>query len=418
VLLYQAYRCRREEKKAVPQGWLRRQSIILFKTAYLDKDPDDFIFLRGWFTGFLSRHSISLRFTTNKSQKVPEEYLAGILQWMQFNRRNSQIRSQEEERVVGRYLLDSICNMDETPLPFEYLDGQTYADKGSHTVQVKATGSGWDKRQATLVLCIFRSGKNRLRPLIIFKGKENYSGTRRKYYQPKRIDEMSQYDTRVIVHWNETAYANADLLIEWITDYLVPVLPSGPRLLALDVAKFHCTDSVLQTLREHDITPSIIPAGCTGLVQPLDVSVNKPFKDLLRDLIDQALENYQTNHSVNLREIRRADHNGVAQRRILITKCVSEAWETFSLKYQELIVSTFRKLGLTLPIDGSCDEELAVKGISSNLLKIGSWERLYCEGSGLESQECSHLFVESGASGEALLIENEEDEMAIEFIDN
>jgi len=83
-----------------------------------------------------------------------------------------------------------------------------------------------------------------------------------------------------------------------------------------------------------------------------------------------------------------------------------------------LIVSTFRKLGLTLPLDGSCDEELAVKGISSNLLKIGSWERLYCEDSGLESQERSHLFVESGASGEALLIENEEDEMAIEFIDN
>ena len=287
--------------------------MVSFKAAYPNTDSKNFTFSEGWFTGFLSPHQIRLRFTTNKSQKLPKQYLTGILQWLRFNRCNSQIRSQDEERVVGRYLLDSICNMDETPLPFEYLDGQTYADKGSHTVQVKATASGWDKRQATMVLGIFGSGKNRLQPLIIFKGKERYTGARSRYYQQKRDEEMSQYNERVIVRWNETAYANADLIVEWITDYLAPALPPGPRLLALDIAKFHCTNSVLQTLREHDITPSIIPAGCTGLVQPLDVSVNKPFKDLLRDMIDEALDNYQTNYSVDLREIRRADQNAVGQ---------------------------------------------------------------------------------------------------------
>lgn len=266
--------------------------------------------------------------------------------------------------------------MDETPLPFEYLDGQTYADKGSHTVQVKATTSGWDKRQATVVLGIFGCGKNRLRPLIIFKGKSSYTGTRSAYYQNKRDEEMSHYDSRVIVRWNETAYANATLLIEWITSFLVPVMPSGPKLLALDIAKFHCTEPVLQTLRDNDIIPSIIPAGCTGLVQPLDVSVNKPFKDLLRDLIDEALDRHENTHATDLRELRKSDHNAIAQRRILITKCVGEAWELFCIKHQELIVTTFRKLGLTLPIDGSCDNELAIKGISKELLEIGDWQRL------------------------------------------
>ena len=99
---------------------------------------------------------------------------------MQFNRRNSQLRpgSFDENRVVGRYLLDSIANLDETPLPLEFLDGQTYADKGSKSVQVKASHSGWDKRQASLLLAVFGSGKARVRLLIIFKGKEVYEGRR------------------------------------------------------------------------------------------------------------------------------------------------------------------------------------------------------------------------------------------------
>jgi len=183
--LYAAYRIRREERKPVRHGWLRCQSMLAFKNSYPERRPEEFSFLTAWFQGFLSRHRIRLHFTTNKSQKIPEEYLESILGWLQFNQRNSQIRAQDQARVVGRYLLDSICNMDKTPLPFEYLDGETYANKGSHTVQVKATASGWDKQQATIVLCICGSGKNRLKPFIIFKGKESYTGNRAQYYQRK-----------------------------------------------------------------------------------------------------------------------------------------------------------------------------------------------------------------------------------------
>src|SRR5947209_439040 len=77
---------------------------------------------------------------------------------------------QDELLVVGTYLLRVICNMDEPPLPFEFLDGQTYADCGSHTVQVRSTRSGWNKRQATILLCIFADGAMRVKPLILFKG--------------------------------------------------------------------------------------------------------------------------------------------------------------------------------------------------------------------------------------------------------
>jgi len=180
-ILYTRYQKRRQERKPVRRCWLSRQAHQAFQEAYPDQNSEEFTFSTGWFTGFLPRHDISLRFTTNKSQKIPDDYLNSILQWLQFNQRNSQIRPETGERLrdVGRYWLDSIVNMDETPLPFKFLDGQTYADRGSKSVQVKVTNSGWDKRQATLVLAVFGSGRQKIKPLIIFRGKKSYDGSRR-----------------------------------------------------------------------------------------------------------------------------------------------------------------------------------------------------------------------------------------------
>jgi len=331
---------------------------------------------------------------------------------LRFNRRNSQVRSGtgDEEKVVGRYLLDSICNIDETPLPFEYLDGQTYADKGSHSVQVKASHSGWDKRQATLLLAIFGSRRSIIQPLIIFRGKERYEGQRGEHFQKKRGEEMKRYDSRVEIKWNDSGYANAGLLVDWIQKSLVPVLPPGPRLLALDVAKFYSTNQVLSTLRVNDILPSMIPPGCTRLVQPLDVSVNKSFKSILGDILDDLLDAYEVRHQLDLRELNRLDSSAIGEQRILVTHVVAQAWEPFtsSQAYKELIVSTFRKLALTLPMDGSCDDELSIKGIDSSLLRIGDWREGVLGG----DEELPALYSELPGP-----VEDEPTDVAVEYID-
>jgi len=126
----------------------------------------------------------------------------------------------------------------------------------------------------------------------------------------------------------------------------------------------------------------MIPPGCTGLVQPLDISVNKPFKSILRDILDDLLNDYEVRHQLDLRELNRSDSSAIGERQILVTHAVAQAWEQFtsSQAYKELIVSTFRKLGLTLPIDGLCDDELSIKGIDSSLLQIGDWREGGLEG--------------------------------------
>ena len=61
--------------------------------------------------------------------------------------------------------------MDQTPLPFSFANGATYADTGAQTVWVRGGASGMEKGQCTVQLTIFADGVPRLKPLLIFRGK-------------------------------------------------------------------------------------------------------------------------------------------------------------------------------------------------------------------------------------------------------
>jgi len=56
-----------------------------------------------------------------------------------------------------------------------------------------------------------------------------------------------------------------------------------PRLIALDAFKAHLTLAVCTELKKQKTTLSAIPGGCTGLVQLLDVLINKPLKALIKE---------------------------------------------------------------------------------------------------------------------------------------
>lgn len=92
--------------------------------------------------------------------------------------------------------------MDQTPAPFEYLSGRTYAEKGSNTVWAKAEKSGWDKRQATIQLTALGDG-NLLKPWILFKGKRQLPTA-----------ETDLYDSRITTKFNTEGYANEDIILE------------------------------------------------------------------------------------------------------------------------------------------------------------------------------------------------------------
>ena len=52
----------------------------------------------------------------------------------------------------------------------------TYNVRGEKTISTQAEKSGWDKRQATVLLIINANGSQELIPLIVFRGEPSNEG--------------------------------------------------------------------------------------------------------------------------------------------------------------------------------------------------------------------------------------------------
>lgn len=85
-----------------------------------------------------------------------------------------------------------------------------------------------------------------------------------------------------------------------------------------------------------------IPGGTTSVLQPPDVSVNKPFKSGMRKRWDEWMSNGEREYTKN-RNRKKATYE-------LISKWVSETWKEIG---QDLLIKSFEASGLTLDPDGS-----------------------------------------------------------------
>jgi hypothetical protein len=165
-----------------------------------------------------------------------------------------------------------------------------------------------------LVLCAFADGVNQIPPMIIFHGSP--TNNTKPFHE-----ERKRYHPGVIVEFN-------DLFLKYIQLYLIPTLEERPSLFALDLCSSHKTPAVLDSLHREKIMPSLIPAGCTSLVQPLDVLINKSPKELIRGFKDEAI-----------RECESADDFEkwtVGDRRVFTTNCVGDAWYKFCVENRRL----------------------------------------------------------------------------------
>ena len=92
---------------------------------------------------------------------LPEDYRRYSLSFLRFIRRIS-VLTEHDIAIRGlqppmalpksRFRLAMIINLDETPIPFQFTDDMTYNLKGDKTISTRSERSGWDKRQATVML--------------------------------------------------------------------------------------------------------------------------------------------------------------------------------------------------------------------------------------------------------------------------
>jgi hypothetical protein len=186
---------KRQLGRQVSENWIRRHARLEFESLWPERVTivekrkvfSGMAFSNGWFTAFLKRKHLSLRQPTKRAQTVPADYKDKITSWLQFNRR-AQARFNFEPEID---------NMDQTPISFEFLDNKTYNTIGARTVFVKQTGSGWDRRQATLQILVHADGIQRCKPLLIFHGMNEDHRQKPKAGNLRR--EYRLYDSRVEV---------------------------------------------------------------------------------------------------------------------------------------------------------------------------------------------------------------------------
>ena len=115
-------------------------------------------------------------------------------------------------------------------------------------------------------------------------------------------------------------------------------------LLVMDSFEGHKTDSIKKIAQNENTDLAIIPGGLTSVVQPLDVCINKPFKDRLREKWNTWMSSGNFTYTKN-GNLRKPEHN-------VICKWILEVWDEIP---NEMIVKSFKKCGISNAIDGSED---------------------------------------------------------------
>lgn len=95
-------------------------------------------------------------------------------------------------------------NVDQVPLPFVVEQDGTYDFSGSKQIWVSQPGSGLDKRQATLQLCIRAEERQTVKPAIVFRGKGNVS-----------TQEREKYDKDIDVYFQPCAWMDSETNMKW-----------------------------------------------------------------------------------------------------------------------------------------------------------------------------------------------------------
>ena len=157
--------------------------------------------------------------------------------------------------------------MDETPINFDMLGNKTVDFKGVRTVNVKSTGH--EKTRFTVVLACMADG-TQLKPMVISK----------RTTKPKIT-----FPPNVLVHFHKKGCMDENGVKLWIEN-IWNRQPGGMQkehnLLVWNMFWSHIMANSKTCLVRNNTNIAIMPGGLTSVLQLLDISLNKPFKNNVR----------------------------------------------------------------------------------------------------------------------------------------
>lgn len=127
--------------------------------------------------------------------------------------------------------------------------------------------TGHEHTRFTVMLCCATDG-TKLPPYIVF--------------HCKNLPKNEQFPTNVIICENEKGFMNEAMAKEWFQAVWMKLLGADmhlPNMLVLDSFRGHICAAVKEALQKANTNLVVIPGGIMSQLQPLDVAINKPFKE-------------------------------------------------------------------------------------------------------------------------------------------
>ena len=277
-----------------------------------------------WVYAFMRRNNLSVRRRTHISQKLPEDNEEKLMQFQRYI-----IRARNDVD----YELSQIGNADQTPLTFDIPYSTSINATGAKTVTINTTGN--EKNRFTVMLACTADG-GKLPPFVIFKRKT----------LPKNV----KWPEGILIRCQDKGWMDDTLMRDWIKN-VWGKRPGGytkRSLLVLDSFRCHKSDDIREVLRDdHRTRLAIIPGGMTSVLQPLDVSVNKPMKVLLQRRWNEWYGGADHSYTATGR-MRKPELQDVCQ-------WIVDAWAELD---PAIIVHAFKKCCISNRMDGTEDDVL------------------------------------------------------------
>lgn len=222
---------------------------------------------------FMRRNSLVFRRTTHKAQvtrtnPVVIEDFVSYCNW--------------KAELLG-IAPDCIANFDETNVYFSPPIHTTIAKKGSKTVSIRQPDSS---NRCTAMLGVSMTGY-KLPPFIIFKGKMTQTARVRRELLNAAANH---YPSGLIYKCQKQAWMDEATMLEWVETVWRPFTAKkngAPTLLMIDWAPSHVGFAVKNRIASCNTELEFIPKGYTSKCQVLDVGINKPFADYIREQVDR-----------------------------------------------------------------------------------------------------------------------------------
>ena len=311
---------KRNNGLAILPTMIRLKAIELSKDPQYDIPAGQFKASNHWCQRFMKRNGLSLRQKTTLAQRLPPDYEEKIVQFHQYVIR---------QRQAHNYPLHLVGNMDEVPVQFDMPSNRTVNAVGDKTVKIRTTGN--EKNRLTVVLACAGDG-SKLKPLVIFKRK-TMPKIQNKHGVVVTVQEKGWMDSETMKIWIEKV---------WRTR--IGGLSRRRSLLVFDSFETHKTEQVKRSLKSENTDLSVIPGGLTSILQPLDVCLNKPFNDRLR-------QRWMTWMAEGIHELTPTGRQKKPSEE-LMCQWISEVWREIP---REMVARSFLKCGITNSLDGSED---------------------------------------------------------------